>query len=71
VATDVTDAASVEAAVATAAQLDGGLRIAVLCAGLGTPAKLVGRDGPTALDVFAKVINVNLRASWRAPACAS
>ena len=37
-----------------------GLRIAVVCAGLGTPTKLIGRDGPTPLDVFAKVIQVNL-----------
>jgi len=53
---DVTDAASVEAAVAAAQ----GVRIAVVCAGLGTPAKLIGRDGPAPLDVFANVINVNL-----------
>jgi len=60
VATDVTDPAAVEAAVAQAAQAPGGLRIAVVSAGLGTPAKLVGRDGPTPLDAFARVIEVNL-----------
>jgi NAD(P)-dependent dehydrogenase (short-subunit alcohol dehydrogenase family) len=58
---DVTDSDSVQAAVQTAAGLsDQGLRISVVCAGLGTPAKLIGRDGPTPLDAFAKVINVNL-----------
>jgi NAD(P)-dependent dehydrogenase (short-subunit alcohol dehydrogenase family) len=31
-----------------------------VCAGLGTPAKLIGRDGPTPLVMFAKVIEVNL-----------
>jgi NAD(P)-dependent dehydrogenase (short-subunit alcohol dehydrogenase family) len=58
---DVTDPESVESAVATAATLtDTGLRVSLVSAGLGTPAKLIGRDGPTPLDVFAKVINVNL-----------
>jgi NAD(P)-dependent dehydrogenase (short-subunit alcohol dehydrogenase family) len=61
VACDVTSAESVQAAVDLAAGLDGeGLRVAVTCAGVGTPAKLIGRDGPTPLDRFAKVIEVNL-----------
>jgi NAD(P)-dependent dehydrogenase (short-subunit alcohol dehydrogenase family) len=53
---DVTDPDSVAAAVGSVEDL----RLSVVCAGLGTPAKLVGRDGPTPLDVFARVINVNL-----------
>jgi NAD(P)-dependent dehydrogenase (short-subunit alcohol dehydrogenase family) len=58
---DVTDARSVGAAVELAAGLgQRGLRIAVVCAGLATPAKLIGRDGPTPLERFAKVIEVNL-----------
>jgi NAD(P)-dependent dehydrogenase (short-subunit alcohol dehydrogenase family) len=36
------------------------LRISVICAGLATPAKLIGRDGPTPLERFAQVISVNL-----------
>ncbi|MDW5594263.1 SDR family NAD(P)-dependent oxidoreductase [Conexibacter stalactiti] len=60
VTTDVTDPASVEAAVASAAAGPGGLRISVVCAGVGTPAKLVGRDGATPLESFARVIEVNL-----------
>ncbi|HST40909.1 MAG TPA: SDR family NAD(P)-dependent oxidoreductase [Conexibacter sp.] len=59
--TDVTDAGSVEAAVAHAAEAAGsGLRLSVVCAGVGTPAKLVGRDGATPLETFARVIEVNL-----------
>jgi NAD(P)-dependent dehydrogenase (short-subunit alcohol dehydrogenase family) len=59
--TDVTDAESVQRAVAAAAaSAPGGLRISVCCAGVGWPAKLIGRDGPTPLDHFANVINVNL-----------
>jgi NAD(P)-dependent dehydrogenase (short-subunit alcohol dehydrogenase family) len=60
VATDVTDPGSVAAAVDVAKGVPGGLRIAVTCAGVGTPAKLIGRDGPTSLETFAQVINVNL-----------
>jgi NAD(P)-dependent dehydrogenase (short-subunit alcohol dehydrogenase family) len=58
---DVTDPDAVSAAVAAAAELrPRGLRIAVVCAGIGTPAKLVGRDGPTELEKFSRVIEVNL-----------
>ena len=58
---DVTDPDSVQKAVDTAAALTPrGLRISVTCAGVGTPAKLIGRDGPTPLESFAKVININL-----------
>ncbi|MGO9900894.1 MAG: SDR family NAD(P)-dependent oxidoreductase [Solirubrobacteraceae bacterium] len=60
-ACDVTDPRSVQAAVDLAAGLSHrGLRISVVCAGVGTATKLVGRDGPTPLETFAKVINVNL-----------
>jgi NAD(P)-dependent dehydrogenase (short-subunit alcohol dehydrogenase family) len=58
---DVTDPDSVQAAVTLAAGLGPrGLRISVVCAGVGTPAKLIGREGPTPLETFAKVININL-----------
>jgi NAD(P)-dependent dehydrogenase (short-subunit alcohol dehydrogenase family) len=57
---DVTDAASVEAAIAAASELAGGLRISVVCSGVGTPGKLIGRQGPTPLEHFANVIGVNL-----------
>lgn len=56
---DVTDPASVEAAVSSASG-DQGLKIAVACAGLGTPGKLLGRDGPNPLEDFAKIVSVNL-----------
>jgi NAD(P)-dependent dehydrogenase (short-subunit alcohol dehydrogenase family) len=60
VAADVTDPEGLGAAVELAAGLDGGLRIAVVCAGIGPPLKLVGRDGPSPLDDFRKIIEVNL-----------
>ncbi len=54
------DAEQVQAAVDAAGQAERGLRVAVTCAGLATPAKLLGRDGATALDRFETVIRVNL-----------
>ncbi|MEI2702295.1 MAG: SDR family NAD(P)-dependent oxidoreductase [Baekduia sp.] len=59
VGTDVTSAESVEAAVAVAAEC-GPLRISVVCAGIGTAGKLVGREGANPLDGFARTIEVNL-----------
>lgn len=59
-AVDVTDPAAVQEAVAAAAAVPRGLRISVCCAGVVTPAKLLGREGPTPLDAFARVIEINL-----------
>ena len=59
VPTDVTDADSVEAAVAAAGQV-GTLRVVVNCAGVGTPGKVVGRHGPMPLAQFETVVRVNL-----------
>jgi NAD(P)-dependent dehydrogenase (short-subunit alcohol dehydrogenase family) len=61
---DVTDAAAVKAAVAAARQHHGPARIAVNCAGVGTAGRIVGRDGPLPLDVFRRVIEVNLIGSF-------
>lgn len=57
---DVLDAEQVQAAVDAVGQAERGLRVAVTCAGLATPAKLLGREGATALDRFETVIRVNL-----------
>jgi NAD(P)-dependent dehydrogenase (short-subunit alcohol dehydrogenase family) len=57
---DVQDPEAVQAAVGIATAL-GPLRILVNCAGIGTPGKVVGRDGtPMALEQFARVVGVNL-----------
>ena len=60
IACDVTDPASVEAALAQARQAHGAARICVNCAGVATPGKVVGRKGPLALENFAKVVQINL-----------
>jgi NAD(P)-dependent dehydrogenase (short-subunit alcohol dehydrogenase family) len=58
---DVTDPDAVQQAVdAAAGSSPEGLRIAVCCAGVATPGKLIGREGPTPLESFAKTISVNL-----------
>jgi NAD(P)-dependent dehydrogenase (short-subunit alcohol dehydrogenase family) len=67
---DVADAASVEEAVATATEL-GPLRVAVDCAGIATPTKLVRKGRPTPLEDFAKVIAVNLLGTINVLRCAA
>lgn len=57
---DVTNGESTEAAVAKAREAHGVARIVVQCAGIAPPAKIVGRKGPHSLDLYAKVVSVNL-----------
>jgi NAD(P)-dependent dehydrogenase (short-subunit alcohol dehydrogenase family) len=58
---DVTDEASVQAAVDAAADLGGALHGVVNCAGIGGPQRVVGRDGtPHSLERFTRTVNVNL-----------
>ena len=59
VATDVTDEEGVSKALDVAESL-GPLRINVNCAGIGSSAKTLGKDGPFPLDWFTKTIQVNL-----------
>ena len=57
---DVTDAASIEAAIAKATAI-GPLRIAVSCAGVGWASRTLDKTGkPHDLDLFKTVIGVNL-----------
>ena len=57
---DVADAASAEAAIAEAAAANGPARVLATCAGIGTAARIVGREGPMPLADFERVIRVNL-----------
>ena len=61
---DVADAASAEAAVAAAEAAHGPARILVNCAGIGTPKRVVGRDGAQPLADFQRIVNVNLVGSF-------
>src|SRR5690606_23821809 len=58
------DAASAEGAVANAVTALGAPTVLVNCAGIGTAARIVGRDGPMPLDAFERVIRVNLVGSF-------
>ncbi len=59
---NVSDEASVQNAVDTAVELagDGGLRIAVGCAGIGWAQRVAGKSGPHPQDLFNNVLQVNL-----------
>ena len=57
---DVTDSDQVAVAIDAAASL-GQFSVVVNCAGIGTPGRIVAKNGdPLALDTFARVIQVNL-----------
>jgi NAD(P)-dependent dehydrogenase (short-subunit alcohol dehydrogenase family) len=64
VACDVADPMSAEAALAEARAANGVERLLVNCAGVGTAGRIVGRDGPLALEAFERVIRVNLIGSF-------
>ena len=59
-ATDVSDAASVSAALDGVRARHGALHVAVNCAGVGPAAKTVSKGAPHDPALFAKVIGVNL-----------
>ncbi|CAA9299658.1 MAG: Short-chain dehydrogenase/reductase SDR [uncultured Friedmanniella sp.] len=58
-AADVRDAEQLQAAVGRAADL-GALRVAVSCAGVATPGRIVGRRGVLPLADFQRVVEINL-----------
>ncbi|HYC05184.1 MAG TPA: SDR family NAD(P)-dependent oxidoreductase [Azospirillaceae bacterium] len=57
---DVASADSAVAAFAEARAAHGPARIAVNCAGVATPGKVLGREGPLGLDAYRRVIEINL-----------
>ena len=58
-AADVTSEADVTAALDTATAL-GPLRVVVNCAGVGTPGRVIGRNGVLPLESFTTVVTINL-----------
>jgi NAD(P)-dependent dehydrogenase (short-subunit alcohol dehydrogenase family) len=60
VSCDVREEAQVQGAVERAAAVDGGLRIAVCCAGTGWAQKVAGSKGPHPLLPFETIISINL-----------
>jgi len=63
---DVTDTVQIQAAISSAIERFGGLHILINCAGIGGAARVVGKDGPMALDRFTRIISVNLVGTFNA-----
>jgi NAD(P)-dependent dehydrogenase (short-subunit alcohol dehydrogenase family) len=59
-AADVVSGEAVEAAMAAAVKRFGTIHVAVNCAGVGRAQRTVSKDGPHSLDLFSKVVQINL-----------
>ena len=57
---DVTSEAAVDASVAEAVAAMGGIDLAVNCAGVGWPKRMLGKEGAMPGEFFRKVIEINL-----------
>ncbi len=57
---DIASAQSAEQAIAQARGAHGPARILVNCAGILSPGRILGKDGPLSLDLFRRVVEVNL-----------
>ena len=62
--TDVTSEDGVIASVEKAAEINGGLNVAMNCAGIIGAGRVLGREAPMDLSFFANTINVNLIGSF-------
>ena len=62
--TDVTDEAGVAATLEAARDFLGGLNAAISCAGVLGAGRVLGKDGPMALDTFRTTVLVNLVGSF-------
>jgi NAD(P)-dependent dehydrogenase (short-subunit alcohol dehydrogenase family) len=71
VATDVTDPASVRAAVDQAAAAGPPLRVVVSCAGIAPSMRILGRQGVHDLSLYAAVVQVNLVGTFNVLALAA
>jgi NAD(P)-dependent dehydrogenase (short-subunit alcohol dehydrogenase family) len=60
IACDVANDSAGADAVAAARAAHGPVRVLVNCAGIGTPGRVVGREGPLPLTAFSRVVHVNL-----------
>ncbi len=65
-ACDVTDETSVQQAVDLTLTTFGALHVLVNCAGIAPPERVLGKSGPHRLDVFKRVIDVNLTGTFNA-----
>ena len=64
---DITDSASLQAAIDAAAAVQGAARILAHIAGIGAAKRVIAKDGsPAPLEDFARVVNVNLIGTYNA-----
>jgi NAD(P)-dependent dehydrogenase (short-subunit alcohol dehydrogenase family) len=68
---DVTDPASVSAAVSAAVGSGKPLRTVVNCAGIGTAGRILSKGGHHDLDLYARIIQINLIGSFNVLALAA
>ncbi len=61
---NVTDHDSIRAAMSHIAEGSEPLRVVINCAGIGTPGRILSKNGPHDLSQFANVINVNLMGTF-------
>jgi 3-hydroxyacyl-CoA dehydrogenase/3-hydroxy-2-methylbutyryl-CoA dehydrogenase len=71
VLTNVVEADSVQAAVHQTVENYGRLDIAVCCAGVLHGERVVGREGPSNLDAFRRVIDINVCGTYNVVRCAA
>ena len=57
---DVTSEKSVQAAVDKTIEAFGSIHVVINCAGVGNPAKVLGKKGPMNLEHFTRVVQINL-----------
>jgi len=58
--TDVTDGSAVQGSIDKAMEVFGAIHVAINCAGVGTPAKVIGKEGPISMESFNRVVQINL-----------
>lgn len=58
--TDVVDGDSVTAAIEKTLETFGAIHVAINCAGVGTPMRTLGKEGPMAIEDFNRVVQINL-----------
>ena len=58
--TDITDEENVQTAIDRTVESLGAIHIAINCAGVGIPAKVLGKEGPMSMGHFNKVVQINL-----------
>jgi NAD(P)-dependent dehydrogenase (short-subunit alcohol dehydrogenase family) len=63
-AIDITSEEAVASAIESTVKAFGSLHVAINCAGVATPGKIVGKKGPLPLDRFEKVVAINLSGTF-------